>query len=199
IGPNHSKGNGHIVSSTATQWLTPLGPANVNESLSKYLVKNFDIILEGEIQHSKEHSIEVQLPFLQYCFKNFNFVPLMINDQSIETSIKLAEILHEISKDLDINIQVIASSDFSHYVPKQIAEKQDLEAINYLLEFETNKFFDYILENNVTVCGFGPIIAACEFAKLNGAKKAKLLKYSTSAQVTQDESSVVGYASLGFY
>jgi len=199
IGPNHGRGNGHVVVSASSQWLTPLGSANINASFSNYLAENFDIISANEQQHSIEHSLEVQIPFLQYCFKDFNFVALLLNDQSIEVSTELAGILHKVSKDLKVNLQVIASSDFSHFVPKQVAEKKDIEAINYLLDFKTNEFYDYVLQNNVTACGVGPMVTACEFARLDGAKKSKLLKYSTSAQVTQDESNVVGYASIAFY
>jgi AmmeMemoRadiSam system protein B len=154
--------------------------------------------------HENEHSIEVQLPFLQHRFgDNFKFVPISIlNEFADET---LLEVCRVIGKGIASVIKkqkekwiVLASSDFSHYVPQERAKKTDKYVIKAILNLDEKDFFARINEKDASVCGFGPIAIAIVAAKELGAKKGELLKYSTSGDVTGDFGAVVGYSSIIF-
>lgn len=183
IGPDHT---GAAMNRTYCypdgEWETPLG---VVETVA------MDGIEVNENAHAFEHSIEVQVPFLQYIYKhNFKISPIIMGNQSLDEALLVGE---RIKADL-----VIASSDFSHYVPYDTAVKNDLYAIEAVERMDEKLFYERIYEKNVTACGYGPITAAMHYAKLNRAKQGKLLKYATSGDVTGDKGAVVGYASIIF-
>lgn len=191
LGPNHT-GYGEPVSVDAsTEWETPLGTVGVNSELSEEIaVGEFAIDPEA---HLYEHSIEVNVPFLQCIYSGFEIVPICLGDQTKSAMKTLGE---KLAKTLGKNDIVIASTDFSHYVPYDVAYANDLRAIHDIIRLDTDSFYGTIKKNNVTMCGYGGVAALVEFAKKRGATKAELLKYTTSGDVTNDRSSVVGYASL---
>lgn len=191
IGPNHT-GYGKAVDICGSgKWKTPLGEVDVDEKIAEKI---------GEISNQEvaEHSVEVQIPFLQHVFEHeFKIVPIHVMDQSIETMEKLGKGL---SKALNTDKHlVIASTDFSHYVPQKQAYTNDLRAINAIKNLNIKELYDVIQEFDVSMCGYGPVTAAMTYAKLKGSKSGKLLKYGTSGDVTGDFNSVVGYGALAFY
>lgn len=203
IGPNHT-GLGPFVSVWPKgSWATPLGKVKVDENFVKYLISS-GVFEPDVVAHQHEHSVEVQIPFLQYRFGNdFKIVPVvMMNDYPSKEFLKfcksLAKIIHEAVEQTDEDWVVLASSDFTHYEPQHLAEAKDISYIDSLKKLDTMEFFQKLEQNKGSVCGFGPIAVAVEYAKLVGAKKGELLKYATSGDVTGDYSSVVGYASMVF-
>lgn len=187
IGPNHT-GYGSLVALTTESFNTPLGDVRVDKDLAKYMLNT---IIDNDIDaHRYEHSIEVQLPFLQYIKKDFNFVPICMGMQDYKTAKEVGSIIKDVIKDRDV--VVIASSDFTHYEPKEVANRKDKIAINTILELNSKKLFEVVKQNNITMCGYGPVIAMLE--GVNG-KKATLLKYATSGDI-QPMNDVVGYAGL---
>ncbi|RLI96679.1 MAG: AmmeMemoRadiSam system protein B, partial [Candidatus Aenigmatarchaeota archaeon] len=149
-----------------------------------------------------EHSIEVQLPFLQFRFgSDFKFVPISIlNEFADETLLESCKLIgkgiaNAIKSEKDRWI-VLASSDFSHYVPHQTAKRIDKDLIKSIIRLNSKEFFEKINEKDASVCGFGPIAIAIEVAKNLGAKRGKLLKYATSGDITEEYGAVVGYAAI---
>jgi len=186
LGPNH-RGVGTGVAITIEDFLTPLAMVKTDIEMAKILSR--DIIDIDILAHKYEHSIEVQLPFLQYIFSDIKIVAISMMYQDYNLSMEVGKIIkEEIS---DKNVVVIASSDFSHYVPKKMAYKNDLKSVEYILKNDSRSFFDSIHKYNVSACGIGPITAMMNAVDREG----KLLKYATSGDIMPSKD-VVGYASI---
>ncbi len=190
-GPNHT-GYGAAVSVWPDGvWETPLGHVPVDSELTSRIVDRSDYAVPDYDAHIFEHSVEVQLPFLQRVYGSFSFVPITMMYQEPDAAEDLARALPE-------NVLFIASSDFSHYVPADVGRTKDLEAIRYILDLDVRGFYDYVIRNDVSACGIGPIMTLMEYARRAGAR-AELLAFGNSGDVTGDYSSVVDYAAIVFY
>ena len=197
-GPNHT-GIGPLVSvMTEGVWVTPLGEVEIDKELAMELVRRSKYAEPDASAHEYEHSVEVQIPFLQYVFKTFKIVPIVFYAQMPETSIDIAHALNEAASHLDKDYIFIASSDMSHYVPYEMAYKRDKIAIDAILELDVHRLYRVLEEYNISMCGPGPVAALMELAKIRNGKTPRLLKYATSGDVSGDKISVVGYASIHF-
>ncbi|MFZ2410942.1 MAG: MEMO1 family protein [Candidatus Methanoperedens sp.] len=193
LGPNHT-GYGSPVSVSGESWSTPLGDVGSDSEFIRALPKR--IIDLDETAHKYEHSIEVQLPFLQHRFRDFNIVPICMGMQDEETALDVGMELAEAIRKVKKKVVIIASSDFTHYKPDKVARENDAYYINSILEFDVPGFYRRLFERNASVCGYGAIAAMLTATKALGAKKATLLKYSTSGDTTGDLAAVVGYAGI---
>ena len=195
LGPNH-RGFGEDISIMVEgKWETPLGELEIDTDIAENILKNSNTIKKDKKSHQYEHSIEVQLPFIQYIFgRDIKFVPICMTRQDINTDIEIAQSI--CSSVVDKNILIIASSDFTHYEPQEYAKNVDKQAINAILEFNPKKLYDIIYRQNLTMCGPGPITVMLIVCETLGAKKAELLKYATSGDVSGAYGQVVGYASI---
>ncbi len=193
IGPNHT-GQGSMVAVSSEVWSTPLGEVKPDHEFIKALPKR--IIDIDEMAHMYEHSIEVQLPFLQYRYKEFSIVAICMGLQDEETALDVGNEVYEAIDKVNKKVIIIASSDFTHYRPDKIARENDNYYIEAILAMDIHEFYKRLYERNASVCGYGPIAAMLTAVKKLGAKKASLLKYSTSGDITGDVSSVVGYAGI---
>ena len=195
LGPNH-RGFGEDISIMVDgKWKTPLGELEIDTNIAESILRNSKIIRNDKKAHQYEHSIEVQLPFIQYIFgNNIKFVPICMTRQDVNTDIEIAQSI--CSSVVDKNVLIIASSDFTHYEPQEYAENIDKQAIDAILEFNPKKLYDIIYQQRLTMCGPGPITVMLIACETLGAKKAELLKYATSGDVSGMYDQVVGYASL---
>lgn len=178
------------------KWKTLLGEIEIDSDLSERIVSiNKDFGFDEEA-HFQEHAIETILPFLQHRFGSaFKLVAICIGTENQKASQQLGKTLAELSRQKKFGL--IASSDFSHYVPLETAQKKDNEAIKEILSLNSEKFGEKRKQENWSICGFAPIETAMEFSKQKKLK-ARLLNYDTSATASGNKSSVVGYASIGF-
>jgi MEMO1 family protein len=215
LGANHiGTESGFAVSSQDFE--TPLGIIrNDIEFTSKLLSEskkksfNLDETKRDKIAHQEEHSIEVQLPFLQYLFPNAKIVPIICQaEENINAIKELAELIFGISIKLKRKILVIASSDFTHYGDsfnffpfidniKENLHKLDRKAIDSILKFNTKEFF--VNSNKTTICGVGAIGLCIELARVLNCKKSELVDYYTSGDITKDWNNCVSYAGIVFY
>lgn len=193
LGPNHT-GYGSPVAVSMEKWSTPLGEVNPDIEFISALPKR--IIDIDETAHKHEHSLEVQLPFLQHLFSGYSIVSICMGMQDEETAIEVGEEIATAVKKLDKKVVIIASSDFTHYQPDNVARKNDKYYIDSILELDVHGFYRKLYERGATVCGYGTISAMLAAAKKLGAAKATLLDYSTSGDTTGDLSGVVGYAGI---
>ena len=176
-------------------WRTPLGDVEVDAEVANAMVKEISILDVDELAHRHEHSIEVQLPFLQYLYGNeFKFVPVCFLMQDLESAVEVGRALVESLSDR--NAVVIASSDFTHYEPQASVNRKDLAALKAVETLDAKQFYSILEAQNVSACGYAPIAALITFAKGLGAEKAELLSHKTSGDITGDTSSVVGYAGI---
>jgi len=197
LGVNHTGYHGNKLALSYDDWQTPFGSVkNSNQKIDN---------LKADMKaHVFEHSIEVQLPFLQFVskdkLKDLRILPITVSEIDYDYCVKIAK---EFPKDSIL----IISSDFTHYGPlynytpfsdnkRENIEKLDMEAINLILNFKTKEFLDYCKDK--TICGMYGIALGLEILKNMGATKARLLKYYTSGDVTKDYDNMVGYASIVF-
>ncbi len=193
LGPNHT-GYGSPVAVSRETWRTPLGEAKSDLEFIRALPGK--IIDLDESAHRYEHSIEVQLPFLQHRFGDFNVVPICMGMQDEETALDVGNEISEAVNKTNKKTVIIASSDFTHYRPDKVARENDAYFINAILDLDIPGFYRRLFERDASVCGYGPIAAMMAAVKNMGARKATLLKYSTSGDTTGDLSAVVGYAGI---
>jgi AmmeMemoRadiSam system protein B/AmmeMemoRadiSam system protein A len=196
MGPNHT-GSGKALSiMTEGTWKTPLGEVEVDSELGKKILAVSSHLEEDHMAHLYEHSIEVQLPFLQYFKRDIKLVPIVL---SYTTGAAYKEIGKEIAraiKDLNREAVIIASSDMTHYESQESARKKDNQAIEAILDLNEDELLKRVKELNITMCGYAPAISLISAAKELGAKETELVKYQTSGDTTSDYSSVVGYAGI---
>jgi len=197
LGPNHTGYGSGVSTMTNGQWATPLGEVPINRSLASSITRLSGLIDIEDEAHKSEHSIEVQLPFLQFIYpRRFQFVPICMMLQDLETSVEVGKAIAKAAA--GTGAMLIASSDWTHYESQESAKKKDMEAIQAVLEMDEKKFQDTIEENHVSACGYGPVTAIIHASKVLGAKQAKLLSYQTSGDTAGDKRSVVGYAAIAF-
>lgn len=190
LGPNHT-GYGAAVSVwTKGSWETPLGVVKIDEGFADNLLGG--VIEVDETAHLYEHSIEVQLPWLQHLYGEVNIVPITMLAQDIETAREVAKAVSGVGG----NIVIIASSDFTHYEPHPIASEKDKSVIEAITNLDEEQLYERCKALNSTACGYGAIAAAIMAAKEMTAKQATLLKYATSGDTSGDFSRVVGYGSI---
>ena len=193
VGPNHY-GVGTAVSIFPDgEWLTPLGAVKIDNALAAELVRESDIFSLDEVSHRSEHSIEVQVPFLQYLLGDFMFLPICILDQSEETCVEVGEALASVVDGRDILL--VASSDFTHYEPHESARRKDAIALERIAELDVGGLYTEMYRHDISMCGFGAMAAVITAAKRLGATRAEVIKHATSGDTSGDYSSVVGYAS----
>jgi len=197
FGPNHTGSGSALAVMKEGVWRTPLGDVEIDAATSDSILHASNIIDLDDSAHSFEHSIEVQLPFLQFLYGSaFKFVPICFLMQDLQSS---REVGLTVAKALQgKNAVVIASTDMTHYEPQKMAEKKDKAAIDAVLKLGEEQLYSTVEAYNISMCGYGPTIAAITAAKALGAKKAELLCYKTSGDIVGDYSAVVGYASIAF-
>jgi hypothetical protein len=197
LGPNHTGQGSGVSILTEGAWETPIGISKIDSVLAKQIQKSSSIMDIDETAHSHEHSIEIQLPFLQFLFKDaVKFIPICMMMQDLRTCRDIAKSIIEQTKGKDI--VMIASSDFTHYEPHETASKKDRTAIDAILTLDSETLNELGESSRVTMCGYGPITTLMEAAKLQGNVQSKLLAYRTSGDISGDRSAVVGYASILF-
>lgn len=196
IGPNHT-GYGRPIAVSLDDWQTPLGIVKNDRELSEMIASMPDMYAD-EIAHAFEHSVEVQLPFIQKFLGDVKCVFVCMGDQSYEACVALNNAVMFAAKKKKRKAAVIASSDFNHYESASVAKKKDAPAIDVALRLDAERFHETIRKNNDSACGYGPITVATLFARRSGAKSGMLLTYATSGDVTHDYDSVVAYASIVF-
>ncbi len=187
IGPNHT-GMGAMVATTIEDFSMPMGVVPVDKDLAQKMVQG--IVSDDLLAHRGEHSLEVQLPFIQHLQPSAKIVPISMGLQDYKTAKEVGEIIAKETQGRDI--VTIASTDFSHYIPQEIAEKRDKLAIDRILDLDPKGLYNTVTKENISMCGFGPVMAMLIASK---GRKAELLKYSTSGDV-QPMREVVGYAGI---
>ena len=206
LGPNHH-GQGAPLALTKHHWQTPLGTVPVDADLHAALSK--PPLEEDILAHRDEHSIEVQLPFLQQLSDSVRFVPICMSFQEYDLAAEVGELVAAVVKGKDVVL--IASSDFTHVgaqyyrLPPRgltapaFAKEQDARAIEKILVLDAKGFAAQVTQHDISMCGYGPVGAMLTAAKRLGATQAKLLKYATSSDVSRDAQMAVGYGAIAVY
>jgi hypothetical protein len=196
--PNHTGYGKPFAIMTKGSWETPLGGVEIDFQLANQLLSNSKYLQEDHLAHLYEHSIEVQIPFLQVIFKEapFQIIPICISHSKDsdykELGLEIGKGLQNISK----KVVIIASSDMTHYESHTNAEKKDKIAIDAILKLDEDLLLEKVNTLHISMCGYIPTVIMLSAAKELGAKEAELVKYTTSGEATGDYQQVVGYAGV---
>ncbi len=196
MGPNHTGRGKSLSIMTRGTWKTPLGEVEIDSELGKRILATSSHLEEDNIAHQSEHSIEVQLPFLQYFKKDIKFVPIILAYSSGAAYKEIGKELAKAIKALNKEVVILASSDMTHYESQESARKKDNKAIEAILDLDEDELLKRVDELNISMCGYAPAVSLISAAKELGATEAELVKYQTSGDTTGDYSAVVGYAGI---
>src|ERR1035437_4329207 len=191
LGSNHTGLGAPISVFAEGSWVTPLGEVLINKPLAEDIIKKCKFSIKDTAAHSREHSIEVQLPFLQYHKKSFDFVPIVLGDYDLKHLKDLADALAACVKGKDI--LTIASTDLTHYEEAQAARAKDALVLSAIEKLDPDKMYEEIKENDISMCGWMPVYTLLHACNLLGAKEARIIKYMNSGDTSGDYSEVVGY------
>ena len=196
LGPNHT-GRGHpLAIMNKGAWRTPLGEVQIDADLSSDLIATFPALSADSAAHHSEHAIEVELPFLQVCRPDAQFVPIAIGTGQLVLLEQLGEALAEVVKKRRTPVLIIASSDMNHYEDDVTTRVKDRKAIEKILALDAPGLYETVIKESISMCGFGPAVAMLTAARRMGAEKAELVQYATSGDVSGDRTLVVGYAGM---
>jgi MEMO1 family protein len=197
IGPSHRTSFHGVSIFSSGGYETPLGIVPIAVELANQIKKNSKFVSDIPVAHLQEHSIEIQLPFLQYVLGNFSFIPLVMGDQSASTCQDLAQAICDSMQGM--KVLIVASSDLSHFHGYNEATKLDSIVLQYLKDSDALGLLDSLGSENAEACGGGPMAVAMLVAGKCGASHARVLKYANSGDVSGDKSSVVGYVAAIYY
>ena len=196
LGPNHTGYGSALSIMREGAWRTPLGDVEIDSAIADAILHETNLIDVDELAHRYEHSIEVQLPFLQFLYGNaFKIVPISYQLQDYDSAVEVGRGLTEALA--DTNSVVIASSDMTHYEPAKDAALKDHAALKAVTDMDAKRFYETVETQNITACGFMPITSLITYG-VGVCAKAQLLSYHNSGDITGDHSSVVGYAAVSF-
>jgi AmmeMemoRadiSam system protein B len=199
-GPNHYGVGSWVAAMRDGTWETPLGVVQVNSRMADQIGKRSATLDFDDYAHSRDHCLEVQLPFLQYIKPDFKIVPIVLVSQNRDIALDLGSAISQTLIEMHAldSTLLLASSDFTHYEPNSEAHRKDGELIKAILALDVNRFYTILERLNISACGYGAIATMMVAAKNLGATRGELLKYATSGDVTGDISAVVGYSSIVF-
>jgi len=198
IAPSHGEYFDFISVYHGDSYETPLGVVVVDKERAAKLADASQAIKISRSGHGQEHSLEVQLPFLQIVLgSNIKVVPVIMGNQSRENIIELGNTIGRLFS--DDNILIVASTDLSHYHPYNNAVELDKHVEELIGSFKTDQLLDDLTKNSVEMCGGGPVVSAMIASALMGADSPVILHYANSGDISGDKSAVVGYLSAAFY
>lgn len=199
LGPNHTGMGKAFAIMDKGEWETPLGNVKINEELAELIIEESSLARVDITAHLWEHSIEVQLPFIQYFNPNVSFVPVCIQKTTYQQLEKFGEEIAEAIKRFGKEVLIVASSDMSHYIPQDEAERKDWYALEKIESLNPRELYNVVEREDISMCGIAPVTSTLSASLKLGAKKGKVVSYATSGDITGDYSEVVGYAGVVIY
>jgi len=196
LGPRHFPRGQPMAILTEGSWQTPFGEAPIDSELASKLAHAFPLLREDPIAHEREHSLEVQIPFLQRLVPDFRFVPVVLASDRFDALEQLGQAVAQVVSAQADPVLVIASSDMNHYESDAITREKDRKAIDRILGLDPRGLYDTVRKEGITMCGYAATVAMLVAMIQLGAKEAKLVCYATSGDVTGDRNEVVGYAGI---
>ncbi len=196
MGPNHTGRGKPLSIMTQGTWRTPFGEVEIDSELGKEILALSRHLQEDTVAHEYEHSIEVQLPFIQYFKPDIKIVPIILAYASGAIYKEIGEEIARAVRELEREVVIIASSDMTHYEPQESAQRKDDKAIAAIIDLDADELLSRVDELDISMCGYAPTASLISAAKELGATEAELVSYQTSGDTSGDYSSVVGYAGI---
>ncbi len=195
LGPNHH-GRGAKAAISTAAWQMPGGLVDCDKTLAEKLVAASAVLSEDEQAHQFEHSLEVQVPFLQACQPELSIVAIALSNLTYDECTAIAEAISSAIVQADKEVLLLASTDMSHYESRAHASAKDQRALDQVLKLDPEGLYKTVLQQRISMCGFIPVAVTLKAAMNLGASKAELVGYTDSGAVTGDTDQVVGYAGV---
>jgi AmmeMemoRadiSam system protein B len=199
LGPNHTgMGNPASINSRGS-WRTPFGSVHIDEELAAEIMAATPLLTEDVLAHAREHSLEVQLPFLQTVAPATRFVPLCLSTYRYEQCEQIGQAIATVvraHREREDDVFLLASSDLNHYESQQVTLRKDHSAIDRILAMDPRGLWDVVREEDISMCGIIPTTTMLIALRSLGATEARLLKHATSGDINGDYAAVVGYAGI---
>jgi AmmeMemoRadiSam system protein B len=196
LGPRHYSIGAPLAILTEGAWQMPLGPAQIDEPLARTLRDACPALREDAAAHAREHSLEVQLPFLQRCVPDLIFVPVVLGTDRFAAMEELGRAVAQVVAAQQDPVLLICSSDFNHYEDDAVTRAKDGKAIRQILALDPRGLYDTVRQEGISMCGYAAAVAMLTAARQLGATRAELIRYATSGDVNGERESVVGYAGI---
>jgi AmmeMemoRadiSam system protein B len=199
MGPNHFGRGSPLATVTNGAWMTPLGAVPIDGAMAQALIDACPSLAEDAYAHSTEHSLEVQVPFLQQRFRDFSIVPVAVAGMGWEDYDSIEALGHaaaRVMRNSPLPVMLVASTDLNHYEPDSITREKDQHAIQAIEALDPEQLLRTVQQHRITMCGCAATAATLVAVRDLGAKNAQLVKYATSADTSGDRTAVVGYAGL---
>ena len=196
LGPNHTGHGAPVALMVQGSWEMPMGEVPINKELAAQIAKNSPLVEIDDIAHRFEHSLEVQVPFLQYMQKSLTIAPIVVSHVSYETCVSVGQGLAAAIKSYEKPVLIVASTDMTHYESRSSASTKDSLALERIKELDPEGLYNTVVGNRISMCGIMPTTVALIAALAQGAKKAELVRYTDSGETSGDTNHVVGYAGL---
>lgn len=196
IGPNHTGYGESLAIFAKGSWMTPLGEISIAEDLADKILQAYPRLVADDLAHRFEHSLEVQIPFIQVKTPNAKIVPLCLAPVPLEELVSLGEAIGKVLKAEPEPVLIVASSDMTHYEPGSSARKKDRLALDHVCALDPEGLYRTVSREHISMCGVVSTVVMMAAARYLGAKKGRLICYGNSGEVTGDQSEVVGYAGV---
>ncbi len=194
--PNHTGAGHYAAINREGDWRTPLGSVKIDSALADALMQKARVLGEDWRAHAREHSLEVQLPFLQLLLGEFTFVPICLAAPRYDLCEEVGNAIADVVSAQSERIGILASSDLNHYESQQVTLQKDQRAIDQVLAVDPRGLWRVVDEEDISMCGFIPTTTMLIAAQKLGATTAELIKHATSGDINHDYEHVVGYASM---
>lgn len=198
LGPRHFPRGANLAINSEGEWRTPLGLATIDSTLAGKLRTAFPQLSEDIVAHQTEHSLEVELPFLQTLVPELRFVPIAIGTVNFETLTTLGHAVASVISEAAEPVLIVASSDMNHYEADGTTRTKDFGAIKEMHGLNPQGLYDVVRNQHISMCGVGPAVVMLTAAKDLGATRGELIRYATSGDAFGDREQVVGYAGMIF-
>ncbi|MBI5378617.1 MAG: AmmeMemoRadiSam system protein B [Nitrospirae bacterium] len=194
LGPNHTGLGARVAVMTSGVWEMPGGSVEIDAPFAETVLERARSASGDYVAHLREHSLEMQIPFLQLALERFRIVPVVMLAMGYEVCRDLGEAIAAASEALKKPVTIVASSDMTHYEQDAEARRKDRMALDRILALDPEGLHRVIREEGISMCGYGPAVAMLVAAKRLGGTEAELIRYATSGEVSGDYEQVVGYA-----
>ena len=193
LGPNHSGMGQKAAVMDSGEWLMPFGTVPIDSNIAELLLAKATLLVADATAHTFEHSLEVQVPFMQY-YRKLSIVPICLSQLSFAECLEIGKAIADVVSIVPSKPLLVASTDMSHYESRESATRKDSLAIDCIKKLDPEGLYNTVVANRITMCGFIPTTITLIAAKELGATSAKLIRYTDSGEVSGDTSQVVGYA-----
>ncbi len=196
LGPNHTGRGNPLSLHPAGEWRTPFGLAAIDAEMNRCLIEQSPGLREDRAAHMREHSLEVQIPFVQALVPEFTFSAICVGTSNYASLESLGHAMARVVHSLGEPVLIVASSDMTHYEPADVAREKDHLAIDRVLAVDARGLYRTIIEKDISMCGFAPAVSALTACRDLGATSGRLIRYANSGEVSGDYDRVVGYAGM---